>query len=238
MILQGGKLYYDTPVGILCLDSQFPKPRGHLRNPRTYPFPTVQHLIRGVDVQRMLFHPTPELIEPFLEGARELERQGVLAIAGSCGFMARFQSRIAAEVRVPVLLSSLVQLPLLRLMHGEGAVIGVLTASAASLTQDHFANCMTDMQSVRIQGMEHNPEFAETILQAKRNCFDMERLQQEIVETAAAFAVRERLDALLLECTDLSAFAAPVQRAVNIPVYDINTLVAYAASAVMRQEYR
>ena len=83
MILQGGKLYYDTPVGILCLDSQFPKPRGHLRNPLTYPFPTVQYLIRGVDVPRMLFNPTPELIEPFLEGARELERQGVLAIAGS-----------------------------------------------------------------------------------------------------------------------------------------------------------
>ncbi|HJA79701.1 aspartate/glutamate racemase family protein [uncultured Desulfovibrio sp.] len=237
MILQGGKLYYDTPIGILCLDSQFPKPRGHLRNPRTYPFPTVQYLIRGVDVARLLFHPTPELIEPFLEGARELERQGVLAIAGSCGFMARFQARIAAEVRVPVLLSSLVQLPLLRLMHGEGAVIGVLTASARSLTQDHFANCMTDRQSVRIQGMEHNPEFSETILEAKRNCFDMERLQQEVVDTATAFAAREGLDALLLECTDLSAFAAPIQRAVNIPVYDINTLVTYAASAVMRQDY-
>ena len=54
MILQGGKLYYDTPIGILCLDSQFPKPRGHLRNPLTYPFPTVQYLIRGVDVSSLL----------------------------------------------------------------------------------------------------------------------------------------------------------------------------------------
>lgn len=237
MILQGGKLYYDTPVGILCLDSQFPKPCGHLRNPLTYPFPTVQYLIRGVDVPRMLFNPTPELIEPFLEGARELERQGVLAIAGSCGFMARFQQRIAAEVRVPVLLSSLVQLPLLRLLHGERARIGVLTASAASLTQDHFGNCMTDMQSVCIQGMEHNPEFAETILQSKRTSLDLDRLQKEVVDTAADFAAAQKLDALLLECTDLSAFAAPVQRAVQIPVYDINTLVAYAASAVVRHDY-
>ena len=29
MILKGGTRYYDTPVGVLCLDSLFPKPRGH-----------------------------------------------------------------------------------------------------------------------------------------------------------------------------------------------------------------
>ena len=28
---QGGKLYYEIPVGILCLESYFPKMRGHLR---------------------------------------------------------------------------------------------------------------------------------------------------------------------------------------------------------------
>ncbi|MFQ9491927.1 MAG: hypothetical protein ACLR0N_14180 [Bilophila wadsworthia] len=39
------------------------------------------------------------------------------AITGSCGFMARFQSQIAAELD-PVFLSSLLQLPLVRLMHG------------------------------------------------------------------------------------------------------------------------
>ena len=126
---------------------------------------------------------------------------------------------------------------LLRLMHGADARIGVLTASAASLTQDHFGNCMTGMQSVCIQGMEHNPEFAETILQSKRTSLDLDRLQKEVVDTAADFAAAQRLDALLLECTDLSAFAAPVQRAVQIPVYDINTLVAYTASAVVRHDY-
>ena len=37
--------------------------------------------------------------------------------------------------------------------------------------------------------------------------------------------------------TDLSAFSAPVQRAIQIPVYDINTLVAYTASVVVRHDY-
>ena len=235
--MKGGKLYYDMPVGILCLESLFPKPRGHMRNPLTYAFPTVTRVVRGVDIPRLLFNPTPELLEPFIQAAKELENDGVQAVTGSCGFMARFQSRIAAELHIPVLLSSLLQLPLVRLMHGEQASIGVLTASRKALTADHFANCAVPMHSVHIRGMEGNPEFWETIIEGKRHDFDMPRLEAEIVGTAEAFAREAALDALILECTDLSAFAAPIQRAINLPVYDINSLVEYACSAVCRKNY-
>ena len=84
------------------------------------------------------------------------------------------------------------------------------------------------MESVHIRGMEGNPEFWETIIEGKRHDFDMERLEAEIVGSAAAFAREKALDALVLECTDLSAFSAPIQRAINLPVYDINSLVEYA----------
>ena len=47
----------------------------------------------------------------------------------------------------------------------------------------------------------------------------------------------QALDALLLECTDLSAFAEPVQKATGIPVYDICGLVEYAAHAVCRRKW-
>ena len=67
--------------------------------------------------------------------------------------------------------------------------------------------------------------------------FDMERLEAEIVGSAAAFAREKALDALVLECTDLSAFSAPIQRAINLPVYDINSLVEYAYYAVCRKDY-
>ena len=237
MILKGGTRYYDTPVGVLCLDSLFPKPRGHLRNPLTFGFPVVTRVITGVDVPRLLFNPTPELLEPFVQAAREPEADGVRAVTGSCGFMARFQGQIARELKVPVLLSSLVQLPLLRLLHGENAVIGVLTASAAALTPELFAACASSRDAVRIQGMDEQPEFRETILENKRHDFDLDRLEQEIVGTAKAFARTQALDALLLECTDLSAFAEPVQKATGIPVYDICGLVEYAAHAVCRRKW-
>ena len=104
--MKGGRLYYDMPIGILCLESLFPKPRGHMRNPLTYGFPTVTRVIRGVDIPRLLFNPTPDLLEPFIQAAKELEADGVQAITGSCGFMARFQNQIAAELHIPVFLSS------------------------------------------------------------------------------------------------------------------------------------
>ena len=34
-----------------------------------------------------------------------------------------------------------------------------------------------------------------------------------------------------------SAFSAPIQRAINLPVYDINSLVEYAYYAVCRKDY-
>lgn len=237
MLLKGGKLYYDTPIGILCLESRFPKPRGHVRNPLTYDFPTVQRLIRGVDIPRLLFNPSDDLLEPFVQAAQELEADGVQAHHRFLRLHGRFQDRIAAQVRVPVLLSSLVQLPLVRLMHGARAEIGVLTASGAALTPDHFRACATPMSSVHIMGMESQKEFRECILEGKRDDFELETLEREVVETARHFAASARLDALVLECTDLSAFAAPVQAAVQIPVYDINSLVEYACGAVRRKQY-
>ncbi|MCG8564944.1 MAG: aspartate/glutamate racemase family protein [Desulfobacterales bacterium] len=236
-ILKGGTLYYDTPVGVLCLESMFPKPPGHLRNPTTFKFPVVCSVVRGVDIPKLLFDPTPDLLEPFIEAARQLERDGVKAITGSCGFLARFQPQIADAVNVPVFMSSLVQIPLVRLFHGENAGIGVLTASAKALTQEHFQQTGSDMDQVVVKGMEGFPEFWETIIEGKRNDFDMERLENEICQAAAELVEGHGLDALVLECTDLSAFSHAIQERVKVPVYDIDSLVEYARYAVQRRPY-
>ena len=236
-ILKGGFLYHDTPVGVLCLESFFPKPRGHIRNPRTFTFPVVQSVVEGVDIPKLLFNPKPELIQPFIDAARKLEQQGVQAITGSCGFLARFQSIIAEQVNVPVFLSSLLQIPLVRLMHGASAHIGVLTASAEALTQEHFSNVGVDIDDYFIKGMEGKPEFWETIIEGKRNDFDMVKLEQEICSAAVDLAQEKKLDALILECTDLSAFANSIQQAIGLPVYDIDSLVEYVGYSVCRKVY-
>ena len=236
-ILKGGFLHYDTPIGVLCLESLFPKPRGHVRNPRTYNFPVVCSVVKGVNIPKLLFNPTPELLEPFIQAAIQLEKDGVRAITGSCGFLARFQSQLAAAVTIPVFVSSLLQLPLVRLIHGVNAGIGILTASSSALTDDHFNNANANIDDFLIRGMEGYPEFWETIIEGKRNDFDMEKIETEICHSARQLVNKNNLDALLLECTDLSAFARQIQEVTQVPVYDINSLVEYVAYSVTRKSY-
>ncbi len=231
-IYKGGKLYYEIPIGILCLESYFPKMRGHLRNPRTYNFPTVTKVLKGLDIPKLLFNPSKEMITPLIQAAQELEKEGVKAITGSCGFMALFQKEIAESVNIPVFMSSLLQLPLIRIMHGEKANIGILTASKKALGSKHLEACSVDYDSVFIEGMEGNPEFWETVIEGKRFDFNLPLLEKEIVGTALCFINDKKLDALLLECTDLPPFAKQIQQKSHVPVYDINSLMQLVHSTV------
>ncbi len=87
---RGGQNICGVAIGILCLQSCFLKPPGHIKNPFGLPFPVLYETVDGVTVADLLCDPAPELIEPFLEGARHLEGEGVRAITGSCGFLAMF----------------------------------------------------------------------------------------------------------------------------------------------------
>jgi len=91
---------------------------------------------------------------------------------------------------------------------------------------------------VVIKGMEGYPEFWETIIEAKRMDFDMDKLENEICDAAEKMMEEHNLDALVLECTDLSAFARSIQDRINRPVYDIDGLIEYARYAVKRKMYR
>ena len=237
-MLKGGKLYQDMPVGIICLESHFAKPKGHLRNHYTFDFPTVHKVLKGIDIPKLLFNPTPEMLEPFLNAAKELEEEGVKAITGSCGFMARFQPELAAAVNIPVLVSSLVQVPVVRTFHGKDAKIGILTASNKALTEAHFAGVGADINDYIIKGMEGYDYFWETIIEGKNNDIDLDRMEAEICDAAEKLVTENNLDALILECTDLPAFSHAVHKRIGLPVYDINALIEYAAFCVRRPDYR
>ena len=98
----GGQNICGASIGVLCLESYFPKPPGHIKNPSSLPFPVLYEMIDGVTVPDLLKNPSLELLEPFLIGAKKLEREGVRAITGSCGFLALFQRELAAAVNIPV----------------------------------------------------------------------------------------------------------------------------------------
>ena len=45
------------------------------------------------------------------------------------------------------------------------------------------------------------------------------------------------IGAILLECSDMPPYAADVQRAVNLPVFDFVTLINWVHSSVARRPY-
>lgn len=243
-ILPGGQRYTDTPLGVLCLESWFAKPLGHLRHPRSFDYPVVYEVMEGVDIPGLLHHPGDELLELLIDRARFLEEGGVRVIAGSCGFMARYQRQVAEAVSVPVVLSSLTLLPWLEIVHGPSARLGVLTADADALGEAHLrgAGRASGTDGLGIEGLQAAPEFREVILEGRRHDLDMALIAEEVAAATRRLMARGPLEAIVLECTDLSAFADVVREVSGLPVYDIvqaiDLVVAGQPSPSPRRECR
>ncbi|WP_197700498.1 hypothetical protein [Variovorax sp. HW608] len=152
MILKGGFTNYEQPVGVLMLDTRFPRPRGDIGNALTFDFPVRYKTVQGADTAKIMGDsPWPDLLEPFISAARELEREGVQCITTSCGFLAPFQKHLAAAVNVPVLVSSLLQAPLIHALLPPGKVIGVFTERAHHLNDDHFKGVGWSMDHTKLR---------------------------------------------------------------------------------------
>lgn len=237
-IYQGGQNICGASIGVLCLESYFPKPPGHIKNPSSLPFPVLYEMIDGVTVPALLNNPSPDLLAPFIEGAQRLEAEGVRAITGSCGFLALFQKELAATVSVPVFASSLIQVPLAYHMTGAHAPVGVLTADASALTAKHFEGVGAAEIPVAVQGLENTSEFAEVILRNTRTRMDTDLIEAEVIEAALSLKHQNPdIRSLVLECTDLPPYAARIQDELKLPVFDLTTLAQMAHSVAVRQPY-
>jgi len=225
-------------IGVLCLDTSFTKIPGHIRNPATFGFPVRYQVVAGATAERVVRHGDPQLLAPFIEAARSLESAGVAAITSGCGFLALFQRELAAAVTIPLYASSLIQLPLVHRMLAPGQSVGVLTASAASLTARHLAGVGAESVPVRVAGMDGQPEFGEVILGARRDELDVPRLRGEALAVAGGLLSGEHdIGALVIECTDLVPFAADIQQRYGLPVFDIVTLTEMVHHAVSRSPF-
>ena len=99
-IVYGGKNVYGYDIGILMLDSKFPRIRGDVGNAKTWDFPVLYKTVVGGTPKKVVLELTEDDIEPFILAAKELEQAGVKAITTSCGFLALFQKQLANAVNI------------------------------------------------------------------------------------------------------------------------------------------
>lgn len=147
-------------VGIIHLEVWYPLIPGNVVNATTYPFPVRLKQLRG-GTQDKIHRGDPAVLEAIVEAGRELQMEGVRAIAGACGYLGHYQRQAAAALDVPVYLSSLVQVPMIFRGLKPGKRIGILCADGPAMTPQILANCgVTPDIPVTVVGLEDKPEFA------------------------------------------------------------------------------
>ncbi|MGE4277355.1 MAG: aspartate/glutamate racemase family protein [Lawsonibacter sp.] len=216
-------------LGILMLDTKFPRIPGDVGNPETFPFPIQKLLVTGADPKRVVIEGDPALLEPFLQGAEELERLGVSAITTSCGFLAMFQKELAARVTIPVFASSLLQVNLVSNSLPADKCVGIMTADSRNLDHRHFSGVGIEHIKKVVYGME-NTHFHDVFVGNSEH-LDQELACRNMVDVSKRM-VKENPDvgAIVFECTNMPPYASAVFQAVGLPVYDITTLAAYMMS--------
>ncbi|WP_089940687.1 aspartate/glutamate racemase family protein [Candidatus Entotheonella palauensis] len=225
------------PLGILLLDTRFPRGPGDIGNAASYDFPVILKTVPGATVDRVVKTSDPALLTPFIQAAKELEAQRVCAITTSCGFLAPFQAEVTEALRIPVFLSSLMQIPLVYMMTRRR--VGVITANRENLTDPYFraAGVPADLP-LAISGLEVKPAFRTWILEDSEH-IDTEAVQREVLEAAQELAdTYSDIGAFVCECHNLAPYAPAVAKAMSRPVFDVISFAHWVYSSMAKREFR
>ena len=223
-------------IGVILLETRFPRPAGDGGNPESYPFPVLLETVQGAYPSRVIGEKDISLIAPFIRAARVLESRGAKGIATSCGFLALWQREMARSVSVPVFASSLIQVAWAYELTGRRGKIGVFTADEASLTTAHFEGVGASDIPFVIRGMKRGTEFYRVYIENHPDP-DFLRMEEEVVrEITAMMKENPDISALVLECANLPVFGKAIKKGVRVPIFDILTLSHFVWSSVTGQE--
>lgn len=235
-VFQGGKTVYGATVGILMLETRFPRVYGDIGNAATWPFPVMYRVVPGASPDRVVRQRGEGLLEAFITAGRDLVWHGADGITTNCGFLALFQEELSEALAVPVATSSLMQVPSVQRLLPPGKQVGFLTISAATLTPDHLKGAGVDPDTP-IVGTDAGRHFSRAILENEAE-LDVEASRRDLLE-AGATLLRKHPDigAIVLECTNMVPYAADLRRAFGLPVYSIYTLVTWFQAGLLPRRF-
>lgn len=221
-------------IGIITIDFDYVKLPGNVANATTFRFPVTYEVV-SFPIED-LFEGKSEILEQILEAARRLERKGVRAIVGACGYFNHFQEQIKAAVVVPVFMSSVLQIPLIKMGLRDDQKIAVLVADGTGANQAFFAKAKADIGDCIVQDIGSLESFAP--IRYIKPHLDNARLEQDLVAVTKELTQKHpEIGAVLLECSDLPPYAAAIQREVGLPVFDFITLINWVFEAVVKRTY-
>ncbi|BEP64929.1 aspartate/glutamate racemase family protein (plasmid) [Variovorax sp. V213] len=210
-------------LGVLMLDTRFPRPPGDVGNPDTYAragIPVRFLTVEGASPRRIVEEADPRLIQPFVDAAVRLVADGASMITTSCGFLAAYQDELSKAVPVPVLTSSLLQVR-------RHANPGIVTFDAASLTPQ-ILQAAGVPAGTPLAGVRPGCEFHRRILN-NDTVLDLAEAQRNVIDAAVRLIeASPAVENIVLECTNMPPYRESVAAAVGRQVHDIETLILEA----------
>ncbi len=100
------------------------------------------------------------------------------AIVGACGYFAHFQQDVARAVNVPVFLSSLCQLPMIKTAVSDQKKIAILAASGDNIGEEVLQKVGTTMDRLVVENIGNLPEFH--AIRYGETGFDNEKLKDAL----------------------------------------------------------
>ena len=206
-------------LGVLMLQTRFPRPLGDIGHPASLPFDERRRVVTGATPAAVVRGRDAALLAPFIEAGHALVAEGAQALTTSCGFLALWQRELQAALPVPVWSSALLQLA------GQAPLTcGVITIDAASLTAAHFLAVGAD-PATPVEGITRGSLLHRTLLQDLPE-LDMADAQAQVLAAAERLLARHPgLQTLVLECTNLPPYARALQRHTGLEVLDVLTML-------------
>lgn len=233
---RGGKTVYGASVGILMLETRFPRIPGDMGNALSWPFPVQYRVVRGASPDRVVRGDPRALLAPFIEAGQDLVRMGCDGITTNCGFLALVQDDLRAALGVPVATSSLMQVPLVQAMLPPGRRAVIVTVSKQTLTPAHLAAAGVAPDTPVI-GTDQGRCFTRDILgDAAEIDFDACRLDLLDAADAVSGEVPDA-GAIVLECTNMVPYAADIRARSGLPVYSIDSFIRWFQAGLMPRRF-
>lgn len=232
----GGKTVYGATLGILMLDTRFPRIPGDTGNAQTWPFPVQYRIVRDASPEKVVLNDPTALLDRFIAAGRDLVDSGCDGITTTCGFLSLLQGELAAALNVPVATSSLMQVPMVAATLPPGRRVGILTISPDTLTAAHLkaANVAPDTP---VMGTPADTQFARGILQDLPD-MDFAQCREDLCTAALALTrTHPDLGAIVLECTNMVPYADDIRRLTGLPVYSIYSFACWFQAGLMPRSF-
>ena len=235
-IAYGGKTIYGARIGILMMDTDFPRIPGDLGNALTWPFPMLYKVIRGATPKRVNTDREGWILDAFIEAGKEMVADGAEGLTTSCGFLTLYQADLAAACGVPVAASSLMQVPFVERLLPPGKRAGILTMSTDILQADHLASAGI-APDTPAQGCQDGKEFP-LVMRRGDQFMDVGLSEIDVIEAGEELVRRHpEVGAVVMECTNMPPFARTLSERIAMPVFTIYSFLTWFHAGLAPRDF-